>query len=229
MGASPIIGTFQIICQIQEKRRPLASPRILFTTNFMKQKHLLLFIPVLFFSIHLKAQTYDEQYEKYSAPLKKLNIVDSIYFVKAQHRDSCMIGVDAPEFHATTMDGHKIDFAALKGKVIFLNFWFTGCQPCIKEIPGFNKLVDTYSKEKVVFISITYNNAQMVNDFLKKHTFKFQLVADNDSVRRNDFKLFSVWPYNIIIGKDGKIAFMQFGSKGEEAFDFFNKKIRALL
>jgi peroxiredoxin len=158
-----------------------------------------------------------------------LTHVDSLYFALAQKRDSCLLGVPASNFQATTLDGKKIELSKLKGQVVVLDFWFTRCEPCIQEIPGFNKLVELYANKNVTFISLTYDSSAMVQKFLKQHRWKFNIVANNDEIRRNNFKLFSVWPYTIIISKEGKIAYMQFGSKGTGTFAYFNKLIDNLL
>ena len=96
-------------------------------------------------------------------------------------------------------------------------------------MPGLNKLVTFYANKKVAFISFTYDSTAKVMEFLKQNPFNFQIVANNDEVRRNNFKLFSAWPYTIIIGKEGKIMFMKAGSEGTEAFSYFNKIIDKLL
>jgi hypothetical protein len=90
-------------------------------------------------------------------------------------------------------------------------------------------LVEFYANKNVTFISFTYDSSAMVQKFLKQHPFEFQNVANNDVVRRDSFKLFSVWPYTIIICKEGKIAYMQFGSKGTETFAYFSGLINKLL
>ncbi len=195
----------------------------------MNQKQLYILIVTTVFSLTINAQTYDTQYNICSESLSKLTYVDSLYFALAQKRDSCLLGVPAPNFQATTLDNKIIEFSKLKDKVVVLNFWFTGCQPCIEEIPGFNKLVEFYANKNVSFISFTYDSLEMVRKFLEQHPFKFNIVANNDEVRRKNFKLFSVWPYTIIISKEGKIMYMQFGSKGAETFTYFNKVIDNLL
>lgn len=195
----------------------------------MKEKQLFILIIIFVFSLTTKAQTYDTQYKICSEPLSKLTYVDSLYLELAIKRDSCLLGVLAPNFQATTIDNEKIELAKLKGQVVVLSFWFTRCQPCIEEMPGFNKLVELYASKEVTFISFTYDSSATVMKFLKQHPFKFKNVANNDTVRRDSFKLLSAWPYTIIIDKQGKIMYMQFGSKGAETFAYFNNIINKLL
>jgi len=195
----------------------------------MRQNQLYILIITFAFSLTTKAQTYETQYKICSESLSKLSYVDSLYFELARKRDSCLLGVPTPNFQAVTLEDKKIELSKLKGRVVVLNFWFTGCGPCIEEIPGFNKLVEFYASKNVTFISLTYDSTAMVRKFLKQHPWKFNIVANNDEVRRNNFKLFSVWPYTVIISKEGKIAYMQFGSKGTETFAYFNEVIHNLL
>lgn len=195
----------------------------------MKEKQFLFLIMSFLFCFSGNAQTYEEQYKICSESLSKLTTVDSLYFALLQKRDSCLVGAPAPDFQATTLDNKIIELSKLKGQVVVLNFWFTRCQPCIEEMPGLNKLVEFYASKKVAFISFTYDSTAKVMEFLKQNPFNFQIVANNDEVRRNNFKLFSAWPYTIIIGKEGKILFMKAGSEGTEAFSYFNKIIDKLL
>jgi peroxiredoxin len=195
----------------------------------MIKKQLYMLLVALVFSLTATAQAYETQYKICSESLSKLTFVDSLYFALAQKRDSCLLGVAAPNFQVTTLDNKRIELSKLKGQVVVLNFWFTRCEPCIKEMPGFNKLVELYANKNVTFISLTYDSSVLVREFLKRHPFKFNIVANNDEVRRNSFKLLSAWPYTIIINKEGKIAFIQFGSKGAETFAYFNGLINKLL
>lgn len=195
----------------------------------MKQKQFYILIITLAVSLSAKAQSYDAQYQICSALLNKLTKVDSLYLAMVQTRDSCLIGSVAPNFQAFTIDSEKIELSKLQGQVVVLNFWFTRCSPCIEEIPALNKLVKLYAGRNVTFISLTNDSLATVTKFLKEHPFKFRVVANDDSVRHNIFKLFSAWPYTIIINKEGKIMDMQLGSKGGNTFSYFSKQIDNLL
>lgn len=48
-----------------------------------------------------------------------------------------------------TSDG-TISILENRGKIIVLNFWYTGCTPCVKELPYFNNIATEYQDEVVV-------------------------------------------------------------------------------
>lgn len=38
------------------------------------------------------------------------------------------------------LNGHNVNFSSFRGKVIFLHFWATWCQPCQTEMPSIQRL-----------------------------------------------------------------------------------------
>ena len=54
-------------------------------------------------------------------------------------RDELFGAESAPAFNVTTLGGQKLDLEKLKGKVVVLNFWSTGCDSCEAEIAGLNR------------------------------------------------------------------------------------------
>lgn len=55
------------------------------------------------------------------------------------------IGSRLPDFSVKDLNGHELSSADLKGKVVLVDFWATWCQPCKKEMPRYQKLLDQYS------------------------------------------------------------------------------------
>ncbi len=192
-------------------------------------KPYLLLVLLTIFTVTVKAQTYSEQYEKCSEDLKKLTEVDSVYFELLKKRNDCLVGAMAPNFTATTVDNEVIEPSKLIGKVVVLNFWFTKCEPCIKEMPYLNKLVTTFSGKDVAFISLAPEDPEKLKAFFTKHPFAFKTIPNSETIRRDVFKLFSIWPYTIIIDKNGKINTMSFGTLDDTTFAEYQNRIQTLV
>jgi thiol-disulfide isomerase/thioredoxin len=118
-------------------------------------------------------------------------------------------GAFPPDFNATFLDNSSVQLSQLKGKVVVLNFWFVECAPCIKEIPELNELVKKYQGKNVEFLSITYNPKEQVAKFLKKRQFDYKKIVDSQNII-DSYKV-NAFPTHIVIDRDGKIKFTQFG------------------
>lgn len=90
----------------------------------------------------------------------------------------CLIGKTIEGLSFQTIGGKRIDADELKGRVVVLNFWFTGCAPCILEMPALNRLVNEYKDSSVVFIGITFDGPDKLDYMLEKVKFDFTIVGN---------------------------------------------------
>ncbi len=101
----------------------------------------------------------------------------------------------------------KLDWADLRGKVVVLEFWATWCGPCVAAIRHWNKLVEKFAGQSVVFVSITDEEEDHIRKFLEKRPVAGWLALDLD---RSMFNAFSVpaRPHTVVADGTGKIAAM---------------------
>ena len=58
----------------------------------------------------------------------------------------------APKVSGTTLTGHKLSLASLRGDVVVLNFWGSWCSPCRREAPTLAALARHFSHDPVRFV-----------------------------------------------------------------------------
>ncbi len=117
-----------------------------------------------------------------------------------------------PDLTVEQLNGEKLSFRDLIGKTIVVNWWHTGCSPCIAEMPGLNKLVEQYKEDpNVVFVAIAHNKKEDVTRFLESREYNYtQTLANEDAV-----KLFGQsYPVHVIIDSEGEIN--HFATGGNE-------------
>lgn len=135
------------------------------------------------------------------------------------------VGASAQNFNQTNLRGESIELAGLKGKVVILTFWSTKCQICVSEMPKLNKLVDKYNGASVEFLGITMNNQQMVEGFLKKKTFKFNILPNGFGVvlqyapRDRNGRLNMGFPAHFIVDQSGRVVLLTSGFDRTDKLD----------
>jgi thiol-disulfide isomerase/thioredoxin len=105
----------------------------------------------------------------------------------------------------TDIDGNQHDFESIGNKIIVLDFWFTTCAPCIKEMPEMNKLKEEYGTNNVAWFGVTYDDKEKVNRLLSKVQFDFTIVPNSQHlVDRFGIKFF---PTTLIIDENRKVVY----------------------
>ncbi len=97
------------------------------------------------------------------------------------------IGSRLPDFSAEDLRGRKISSADLHGKVVLIDFWATWCQPCKKEMPGYQKLVDSYGSRGFAVVGLKFDTMRDVEDpirFAKKLGVRYPLAIATDDVKQ---------------------------------------------
>jgi thiol-disulfide isomerase/thioredoxin len=117
------------------------------------------------------------------------------------------------------------------GKILFVNFWATWCEPCVEEFPDLVKIYNEHKDSNFEFLSISVNlHSEIdtkVKPFLKEQSVDFQVVVIEEKRSEEIINLVNPeWdgtiPATIIYDENGKRK--QFFAEAEN-YEFFNRSI----
>ena len=97
------------------------------------------------------------------------------------------IGSRLPEFSMKDLQGHGVSSSDLRGKVVLIDFWATWCQPCKKEMPGYQKLADRYRPIGFAVIGFKFDTMMDTEDpatFAKKLGIHYPLVVAAEDLKQ---------------------------------------------
>jgi thiol-disulfide isomerase/thioredoxin len=97
------------------------------------------------------------------------------------------IGSRLPEFSVKDLQGREISSADLSSKVVLIDFWATWCQPCKKEMPGYQKLVDRYGSHGFAVVGFKFDTMMDTEDpvlFAKKMGVRYPLAVAADDLKQ---------------------------------------------
>jgi thiol-disulfide isomerase/thioredoxin len=97
------------------------------------------------------------------------------------------IGSRLPDFSTKDLQGREISSARLRGKVVLIDFWATWCQPCKKEMPGYQKLLDRYGPRGFAVIGFKFDTMKDMEDpvlFAKRMGVRYPLGVAADDLKQ---------------------------------------------
>lgn len=104
------------------------------------------------------------------------------------------------------MAGNELDTATLSdGRPMLINFWFSNCQPCKREMPALQQAWASYG-DKVRFIGVnTQDSESITRSFASDVGVEYELVRDPDGrfVTANGIATF---PTTLFVRADGTIV-----------------------
>lgn len=135
---------------------------------------------------------------------------------------------DAPAIETSTVSGEPVSLAALRGKVVLVDFWATWCGPCVKSFGFYRDLAEKYGDQGLVVIAVSVDEDRgKVAKFLEKHVVPFLVAIDE---RLEIAKRFEppTMPTAYLIDRAGKVRHIHPGFNAKQTEEF-EQQVRALI
>ncbi len=125
------------------------------------------------------------------------------------------IGSLAPTIQLPGLAG-PVDSAALKGKVVVVDFWASWCAPCKRSFPWWNEMQAKYGARGLQVVGVNVDRKRADADgFLAQAPARFAIGFDSagDTPRRYAVK---GMPTSVIVGADGHVLSQHEGFKDDD-------------
>lgn len=164
-----------------------------------------------------------EESKKYAVPL--LEVKDANYWLEKAKENKKFLSISdyVPKmalnegerikpFSVQATDGTRWTDGNTQGRPLVLNFWYTGCGPCIREMPELNGWMDACPD--VNYLAVTWNTPEQIQKIVERRGFRFHQVA-GDSVLWNMFGVQQT-PTTMVLDKQGVVRKLVIGTSQQK-------------
>jgi thiol-disulfide isomerase/thioredoxin len=146
------------------------------------------------------------------------------YFVAIRDRGSARPA--APAIELVGMDGARVSLAALRGKIVLIDFWATWCEPCRVETPMLIEMQRKYAARGVQLLSVSMDDEiEPVRDFYREVPPNYPVVIGDATLGQRFGGILGL-PVKFLIDREGRIAARHEGAFNHAAL---TRKLDALL
>lgn len=139
-------------------------------------------------------------------------LLSCVLVAAAEAANKLKVGDDPPDKFGISASGERIHLSDYRGRVVVISFWASWCPPCRAELPKMIALQRVATREKLVVLSVNWQQPadqfRVLRDKLKK--FDLTLISDQYGSVGKVYNVTAI-PHMVIIGKDGKIANIHIG------------------
>ena len=124
-----------------------------------------------------------------------------------------LIDAPAPDFTLATLDGDTVRLHDLAGRITFLNFWATWCEPCQREMPALQTLLDERGDEVRVIAVTDPAQGQTEDDiraFVDAYDLSLTVALSSDLALYQRFGVLQI-PMTFVIDREGIVRFRHIG------------------
>ena len=92
--------------------------------------------------------------------------------------DTPLTGKPAPEIGARDLEAHEWTLAAGEGRLTWVNFWATSCEPCRTEMPAMQALSEAYG-DRLLVLGVNWGESrESVQSFLDRYGIRYPILLD---------------------------------------------------
>ena len=117
-------------------------------------------------------------------------------------------GSVAPDFAVTDIDGKKLQLSNFRGKYVLLDFWYTGCGPCIKDTPRLKALSEKFDRDNFEIIGVSADiRRDKVKNYVEKSHIGWPQILDTIDNNNKVSKMYNIggYPHYVLIDQEGKV------------------------
>ncbi|MFM8663864.1 MAG: TlpA family protein disulfide reductase [Acidimicrobiaceae bacterium] len=138
--------------------------------------------------------------------------------------NTLLIGSNLPAIKLENVDGQEVSTQGLLNKPIIVNFWYSTCEPCRRELPALAN-ADMQHRDQVRFIGVNIkDSATVAKEFAAQYGVEFELLLDKNGLLISKLGIATA-PVTLAIDSQGVIIAQKAGEISANELDELVKEL----
>lgn len=180
---------------------------------------------------------YEEIHDEFNNLCNMDDLIKKYHFKKNQKTkkkeeavtfDKLNYKIDLPEI--ITLQGDTFNIKNVNSEMILLDFWYTGCLPCILSLPFLKKIEESFNEEKLTILGINSidKDIKAINKFIEKYDIDYKILLDPEK-KWNETLGVKLYPTCILIDVSKKRIIDVEEGFSEESYNNMYERIQKYL
>ena len=123
-------------------------------------------------------------------------------------------GEPLPDVTLDAVDGTAVKTRDLLGTPLVINFWYSTCEPCRREMPAFAAAHGTFG-DRITFIGVNmYDSAVAASNFAERYGVDYYILLDTNGELVSELGI-ALAPTTILVDTEGTIVYQESGELTE--------------
>ena len=136
------------------------------------------------------------------------------------------IGDEAPALSGLDLEGEPVSLEALNGQLVYVDFWYIGCGPCMSALPHLAGMQEEFGPEGFTVMGVNHHQkAETVKRYLDRRELDVPQMIIDSLPAEYPVVAYPTW---CLVGRDGRIIDRNIGY-GEDTGAFLDSLVSANL
>lgn len=132
-------------------------------------------------------------------------------------QSTSLVDKPAPNFELASLDGSRLRLSSFRGRPVFVNFWATWCEPCLRELPAFEQFQAEQGADgaMILAVNVAETSETVTQYFAEQGISGLTVMLDENQDVSSAFAI-DRFPTTFVIDAAGVIRFKYYGEMTHE-------------
>ncbi len=132
-------------------------------------------------------------------------------------QDTSLVDKPAANFELASLDGSRLRLSNFRGRPVFVNFWATWCEPCLRELPAFEQFQAEQGADGAVILAVNVaETSETVTKYFDEQGISGLTVMLDEKQDVSSAYAIDRFPTTYVIDAAGVVRFKYYGEMTHE-------------